>query len=66
MYYFSCVQGFKVAYVVFKKMDSLKKAKCLPFSKTMIISTKDNPLDTGMKSKYQLILMYLDIVLGIH
>ncbi|XP_021379438.1 ribosomal RNA-processing protein 7 homolog A-like isoform X2 [Mizuhopecten yessoensis] len=43
-------EGFKVAYIVFKRPDSIGKAKSIPYSKPLVISL-DNPhkcTNTGM------------------
>ena len=48
----SFLQGFKVGYIVFKKSSSLSAALNLDKSTVRVLSTKKNPVATGMKSKY--------------
>ncbi|XP_033737214.1 ribosomal RNA-processing protein 7 homolog A-like [Pecten maximus] len=40
-------EGFKVAYIVFRKPDAIKKAKNIPYSKPLIISLDDPHKCTG-------------------
>ena len=51
MYHLSILQDYKVAYIVFKNAASVQKAKQIAFSETRVLSTKDVPLLTGMKSR---------------
>ena len=46
------MQGFKVAYVVFKTSSSVDRALELDSSETRLLSTEENPIRTGLKSKY--------------
>jgi len=43
------LKGFKVGYVVFKNAGSIEKALRLPYDEPLILSTKEHPLQTGMK-----------------
>nr|KAG5703159.1 hypothetical protein BaRGS_027324 [Batillaria attramentaria] len=50
-------KGFKVAYIVFKRSDSVQKALTLPYSKPLLLSTAENPVVTGIEKWKQ---HYLD------
>ena len=45
---FVILQGFKVAYIVFKKASSLQKALQLDSSELRYFSTEERPVDTGI------------------
>ncbi|KAL3876926.1 hypothetical protein ACJMK2_034707 [Sinanodonta woodiana] len=42
------IQGFKVAYIVFKDPKSIQRAKNLPYDKPLILSTPEHPLLIGL------------------
>ena len=46
---FFVLQGYKVAYIVFKKENSVKKAKSWSYASPLVLKSEDRT--TGMKSK---------------
>ena len=44
-------QGFKVAYIIFKKAAALNKVKSHPYDKVLSLSSDEAPILTGIKSK---------------
>lgn len=50
------LQGFKVAYIIFKKAASLEKVKSHPYDKVLRLSPEENPILTGIKSMFTMIL----------
>ena len=49
---FSILQGYRVAYIVFKKAASVQKAKALPYNKPLVMQWKDGPkIKSGAESK---------------
>lgn len=46
------LQGFKVAYIIFKKAASLGKVTSHPYDKVLRLSPEENPIVTGIKSMF--------------
>ena len=56
-------QGFKVAYVVFEEIKGLENAlKLNKKIEPLILSTKETPIDCGLKSKYFCTLLIFEVL----
>lgn len=63
MQYFFNFEGFKVAYIVFKKKASLQNALQLDSTEIRYLSTEERPIETGIKSKGIAVVKVISIVM---